>query len=185
LVAEEITTRFFNVVQLLSNAVPIVGIQANIVQVGDVNALHFTTIINSYQEPEEEEDFQPASEKYWLENYPVARECARWYRDLLARICGDVFEKFGKSVITLYVDGLVRAAVWPKKNDRAWVTISKLNEGDLAQAEEQLNREGVPFFRKGDQLKFDVTVQQLKEKQGAHEWIAKRLAPQHLINEKN
>ena len=38
LVAEKITSRFFNVVQLLSRAVPIIGIQANIVQVGDVNA---------------------------------------------------------------------------------------------------------------------------------------------------
>ena len=36
LVAEKITSRFFNVIQLLSKAVPIVGIQANIVQVGEV-----------------------------------------------------------------------------------------------------------------------------------------------------
>jgi hypothetical protein len=35
LVAERITSRFFNVVHLLSKAVPIVGIQANIVQVGE------------------------------------------------------------------------------------------------------------------------------------------------------
>ena len=34
LVAEQITSRFFNVVHLLSMAVPIIGIQANIVQVG-------------------------------------------------------------------------------------------------------------------------------------------------------
>ena len=35
LVAEEITSRFFNVVHLLSMAVPIIGIQANIVQIGE------------------------------------------------------------------------------------------------------------------------------------------------------
>ena len=35
LIAEEITNRFFNVVHLLSMAVPVIGIQANIVKIGD------------------------------------------------------------------------------------------------------------------------------------------------------
>ena len=55
LVAEEITNRFFNVVHLLSRAVPIVGIQANIVEVGEVKALHFTKVIDSFEEPEEDD----------------------------------------------------------------------------------------------------------------------------------
>src|SRR6266851_5657217 len=55
LVAETITSRFFNVVHLLSKAVPIIGIQANLVEVGAVKGLHFTKVIDSYEEPEEEE----------------------------------------------------------------------------------------------------------------------------------
>src|SRR5438105_2257577 len=39
LVAEKITSRFFNVVQLLSKAVPIIGIQANMLQIGESTAL--------------------------------------------------------------------------------------------------------------------------------------------------
>src|SRR5262249_27612288 len=111
LVAERITSRFFNVVQLLSKAVPIIGIQANIVQVGESQALHFTTMIDSYQELEEEEVLQQTDEKYWLDNYPAALDCARWYRELLTRLSGDVPVKFGKTMITLYVGGIVRVAV--------------------------------------------------------------------------
>ncbi len=95
LVAEEITGRFFNVVQLLSMAVPIIGIQANIVEVGAVRALHFTKVIDSYEEPEEDEGRQPTyDEKHWVETAPWTLECARWYKDLLARFYGDIPIKY-------------------------------------------------------------------------------------------
>jgi hypothetical protein len=180
LVAERITSRFYNVVQLLSQAVPIIGIQANILQVGDVTALHFTTIINSYQEVEDEEVGQETDEKFWLGNYPNVLECARWYRDLLGKHTGDVRIKFGKTMITLYVGGTVRVAVLPKK-DGAVLSVEKFNEEELAEAEDYLNGGGLVFTRKGAHLEFRVNVQQLKEKQAAHDWIAQRLAPQRGV----
>ena len=122
LVAERITNRFFNVIQLLSRAVPIVGIQANIVQVGEVKALHFTTIIDSYEEPEEEEALQqPSDEKDWFENHPGALECARWYREVLAKFYGDVPMKFGKTMITVSLGGRVRVGIWPRKGQGRWL----------------------------------------------------------------
>jgi hypothetical protein len=173
LVAERITSRFFNVVQLLSNAVPIIGIQANVVQVGEARALHFTTIINSYQEPDEVD--VETDEKYWLASYPAALECARWYREILSKYCGDVRAKFGKTVITLSVGGIVRVSVRPQKRVGAVVVVEKLREEELTEADAYLNREGVVSTRKADQLKLGVNVQELKEKQPAHEWVAQRL----------
>jgi hypothetical protein len=182
LVAERITSRFYNVIQLLSKAVPIVGVQANIVQVGEVRALHFTTIIDSYEEPEEEEELQqPSDEKDWLENHPRALECARWYRDLLAKFYGTVPMKFGRTVITLYVDGLVRVSVKQQK-DRAVVKISRLDDV-FAETVDFLTKEGVAFTPKGNEsIKFKVDLQQLKNHQGAHERIAQRLAPHQLTS---
>jgi len=55
LVAEVINNRFFNVVHLLSMSVPIIGIQANIVELNGFKGLHFTKIVDSYEEPEEGE----------------------------------------------------------------------------------------------------------------------------------
>ena len=168
-------------VHLLSKAVPIVGIQANIVQVGETRALHFTTVIDSYQEPEEEESTQETDEKYWLERSPAALECARWYSEMLARYYGGVPMKFGKTVITLYVGGTVRVAVFPKKANRAVISLEKFSEEDIAEAEAYLNKQGAAFTRKDDCLKFTVNLQQLKDKQAAHEWVVQRLAPQHLV----
>src|SRR5947207_2852249 len=42
----------------------------------------------------EKSDGQTHDEKHWQDNYPVAVECARWYRDLLSRYHRDVRAKF-------------------------------------------------------------------------------------------
>jgi hypothetical protein len=52
LVAEKINRRFYNVIHLLSDTVPIIGIQAELIKVENRTVLHFTKIIDSYEEPE-------------------------------------------------------------------------------------------------------------------------------------
>ena len=55
LVAEHMNRRFFNVIQLLSLTIPIIAIQANIVEADGKRLLHFTKILDVYQELEAEE----------------------------------------------------------------------------------------------------------------------------------
>ena len=54
LIAERITKRYFNVIQILSNNVPLIAIQANIIEIEDNKSLHFTKILDAYEEPEED-----------------------------------------------------------------------------------------------------------------------------------
>jgi len=49
LVAEHINRRFFNVIHLLSNAVPIIAIQASLVESNGTKSLFFTTVLNTYE----------------------------------------------------------------------------------------------------------------------------------------
>jgi hypothetical protein len=186
LVAEEITSRFFNVVHLLSMAVPIVGIQANIVQLGEVKGLHLTKVIDSYEEPEEEETPQQTyDEKHWIDNYPGALNCALWYKDLLTRFYADVPTKYFESYISFTVGGIARAWVHKRRNDRALIEV-KYVEGDFAEAVDHLNKEGMAFVTRSNKyLTFNVNLEQLKEKQTDHEWIVQRLAPQHVIKPKS
>jgi hypothetical protein len=181
LVAEEITTRFFNVVQLLSRSVPFIGIQVKIAQVGDVRALDFTIIINTSAEDEDDEDDGPEiSEKDWRDKYPAAHECAMWYKDLLTKAGGDVRAKFSKGWITLYVRGKVRASVPARKNNRAQIYIQKLNEKDLEEAETRLNVERTIFTRtEENHLVFTGNLNELKATIMAHEWIAERIAKEN------
>lgn len=182
LVAEKITSRFFNVVQLLSLAVPIIGIQANVLQVDEYQALHFAKLIDSYEEPEEDEPIQQTyDEKHWIDNYPGALECARWYKNLLARYYGDISIKYFESYMSMIVGGIARVWVNKRKNDRAFIEVKYVEE-NLGEAIDYLNKEGVPFSPKGDWgLTFNVNHQQLNEREAVHEWIIQRIAPKFLI----
>lgn len=67
IVAEEITSRFFNVIRLLNRAVPIIALQLNAFQFGDSIVLHFTKVLDVYEMPEDDED-APAEQvdrRYW------------------------------------------------------------------------------------------------------------------------
>lgn len=186
LVAEQITSRFFNVVHLLSMAVPVIGIQVKIVQIGDAKALHFTKVIDSYEEPEDEESDQPSfDEKHWVDKYPGTLECARWYRDLLARFYGDIPTKYFEFYLSFTIGGIARVWVNRRKNDRALIEV-KYVEQDIAEAEDYLNKLGIVFgtYRE-KKLTFNVNLQQLKDKKLVHEWIVQKIAPQHLVQPKD
>lgn len=60
LVAENINRRFFNVIHLLSHSVPIIAIQASLIESNGVRSLFFTTVLNTY---EELDDGTPAEEQ--------------------------------------------------------------------------------------------------------------------------
>jgi hypothetical protein len=162
-------------------AVPMIGIQANIVQVGEVRGLNFTKVIDSYEEPEEEETPQQAyDEKHWVTNYPVALECARWYKALLERLYGAVPTKYFESYISLSVGGTARVWVTKRKGDRAFIEV-KHGEDNFQEAVDYLNQEGVSFnVRGGKYLTFNVNGQQLKDKAASHEWLASRLSPDNM-----
>jgi hypothetical protein len=181
LVAEEITNRFFNVVHLLGMAVPMIGIQANIVQVGEVRGLHFTKVIDSYEEPEEGDPLQQAyDEKHWIDNYPGTLECARWYKSLLEKLYSEVPTKYFEHYISLSVGGTARVWVNKRKDDRAFIEM-KHGEENFQDAVDHLNKEGVSFtMRSGKYLTFNVNVQQLKDRAAIHEWLAARLSSENL-----
>lgn len=68
IVAEEITSRFFNVIRLLNRAVPILAIQLSAFRLENEVVLHFTRVLDTYEfgaEPEDEEPTEPVDKGYW------------------------------------------------------------------------------------------------------------------------
>jgi len=181
LVAEEITNRFFNVVHLLGMAIPIIGIRVNIIEVAGVRGLHFTKVLDSYEEPEEEEPTQRVfDEKHWADNYPGALECAKWYRALLEKLYGDIPTKYFESYITLTVGKIARIWINKRKNDRAFIYLKYAQEDDFQEATDRLTKEGFSFKPDGKYIAFNVNLQQLKERAATHEWLASKLSPENL-----
>ena len=67
LIAERITKRFFNVIQILSGSVPLIAIQVNVIKSHGGYSLHFTKILDVYEEPDDEvsQDGDSFDEAYW------------------------------------------------------------------------------------------------------------------------
>jgi len=181
LVAEQITNRFFNVVQLLSLAVPIVGIQATMVEVNGARALHFNKVLDTYEEPEETETQQQGyDENYWIKNHAGTLECAKWYRSLMENLYGDIPAKYFEWYVSLLVGGVARVWVNRRKNDRAFIQI-KVGTDNLQETADYLNAKGVQFTTQAwGAVNFNVNLQQLKDNAEIHEWLASKLAPEHL-----
>lgn len=67
IVAEDITSRFFNVISLFNGFIPIVAIQVSAIKVGDAVTLVFTRILDQMQVTvdDEEEDAESTDRSYW------------------------------------------------------------------------------------------------------------------------
>lgn len=68
IVAEEITSRFLNVISLFNGVIPLVAIQMQALRVGEHMSLVFTTVLNEMQlglVDEDEEVQVPADRQYW------------------------------------------------------------------------------------------------------------------------
>jgi len=68
IVAEEITSRFFNVIALINRAIPLIAFQLIATKWEDKIFLTFTKILDVYQEPEDEEDIpgEIVDRNYWV-----------------------------------------------------------------------------------------------------------------------
>jgi hypothetical protein len=178
LVAEVINNRFFNVVHLLSLSVPIIGIQANIVEFGGQRALHFTKIIDSYEEPEEEHKSQQVfDEKHWQEKCPWSLDRALWYENLLESVYGSIETQYFDWYISFTIEGTARVWVNQRKKDRAYIEV-RLGEDHFQQTVDYLNNSGVSVRqRNGRDLNFTVNLLQLNEHKDVHEWLAARIVP--------
>lgn len=181
LVAEKITSRFFNVVHLLSKAIPIVGIQANIVQVGQSTGLLFTKIIDFYEEPEEDVALQETfDEGHWITKYPATLACANFYKALLEKLYGATMIKYFEEYLSLSVGGKARVWINKRRNERALIQL-RIRDDKLQETTDRLNQEGISFRSKGaEYVEFNVNAQQLQDKALLHEWLASRLSPSDL-----
>jgi len=67
IVAEEITSRFFNVIRLLNRAVPIIALQLNAFQFNENVVLHFTKVLDVYEMPDDEPEApeEQVDRRYW------------------------------------------------------------------------------------------------------------------------
>lgn len=105
LIAESFERRYFNVIQLLSLTVPMIAIQADLLEVGTEKILNFTKVLDVYVEPEDEEDANPVTENTWKEKASWTLDTANIHLELLKEVEKNIEIKYTQSYISLVING--------------------------------------------------------------------------------
>jgi hypothetical protein len=124
IIAEDITSRFLNVISLFNGAIPLIAIQMKAIEFGENVSLLFTTVLNQMPlgfDDEEEEDTSEATDRNFWEQKRGSKETvamADKILELLKTISVDFELKYTKNYIGVaennHVNNFVRLI--PQKN---------------------------------------------------------------------
>lgn len=111
LIAESFDRRYFNVIQLMSLNIPMIAIQADLLEVNGERILNFAKIIDIYIEPEEnDEDLKQVNESTWNKDAPWTNSTAKELFNSLKEKQNGINLRYTQSYISINIDG--RNAYW-------------------------------------------------------------------------
>ena len=111
LIAESFDRRYFNVIQLMSLNIPMIAIQADLLEVDGERVLHFSKIIDIYIEPEEdEEDLKQVNESTWNNDSAWTNTNAKELFNFIKVKNERTSFRYTQSYISLNIDG--KNAYW-------------------------------------------------------------------------
>ena len=153
LVAESITRRFFNVIQLLSHSIPIIAVQVNLIESGGHKALHFSKVLDTYEELDDGTgDGETYDEAFWRKKATWTIEAARALLDAI----GDMFDspsiRFVKNYIAINVLG--NNYFWfHKRSANKSLFGFRISEDHLEEVSKLLDEQNISFVQKRNRIK--------------------------------
>ncbi len=103
LIAESFERRYFNVVQILSLNIPMIAIQADLLEVGKEYVLNFTKILDIYEEPSDIEEVDPVTETTWQKKSKWTLNLAKQFLENLPNEKAKL--NFTQSYISIIING--------------------------------------------------------------------------------
>jgi hypothetical protein len=148
LVAETITRRFFDVIQLLSLSIPVIAVQANMIVANAQKVLHFTKILNAYEEPEDDvgASNETCDEAWWRTKSISTVEASRTLQKILAPVYGQVDLRFAKGYVALNTGGYNQFWLEGRTGNKSLLSIW-FDESCVEDACKLLNQDGFPYRR--------------------------------------
>lgn len=165
IVAEEITSRFFNVIRLLNQAVPIIALQLNALRFGDTIFLQFTKVLDVYESVDEVEESggEQADQHYWEKRAnPASLEAANGIISMLPSQNGSPRVTYNRGHIAVGTVGRNFCWLHPRKSLHCHVEL-KLATERRDESLRKLEEAGVaatPY--KKDLIKFKITKKDLE-----------------------
>ena len=107
LVAERITRRFFNVIQLLSNSIPIIAIQVSLLAIDGKKTLFFTKVLDPYVEADDgtSGDGRPHTREDWIRKAKWTLDAADSLMEATSNILGAPVLNYLQNYVAITVGG--------------------------------------------------------------------------------
>jgi hypothetical protein len=156
LIAEVITRRFFNIIQMLSHAIPIIAVQANMIDANGQKILHFSKVLDTYEEPEEPggEVIEEINEEYWRNESPWALEAAYALKKALENIFPNLIMHFVKEYIAININKSNYLRLRKRSEPKSRLSFRLNDDTCLTQAIRQLDEAGISYNKKNQSLRF-------------------------------
>ncbi len=165
IIAEEITSRFLNVISLFNKTIPIIAIQLNALQLNNNIVLNFTRVLDLIQRPDDDTggDVEPSDRNYWLKKSSEdVLKIVDLYSDLLKQINPSFSLNYTKRYIGVKDQYKSNNMVvfWPK---RSFLRIGTKNENKEFWLN-KLEEAGITVFkeRKSDRVHLRATHDEIK-----------------------
>jgi hypothetical protein len=148
IIAETITTRFFNVIYLMNRAIPIVAIQLDALKLGDDLILHFTKVLDVYETPEDTIALaaEPTNRAYWES---LANPKSMASIDAVIGLCKEIYPElkvtFNKGHIALGTQRQQFCWLHARKKQAQCYAYLSVGEDNKERAGNLLAQAAVPF----------------------------------------
>jgi hypothetical protein len=168
LIAEDVTSRFLNVIGLFNSAIPIIAMQISALRIGDSVALSFAKVVDLLVRGEDDEDEQGGGQSdrsYWekkasKESLAVADQCL----DLLREIDSTLSLKYNKYYVGLQDPYRARNFVLFRGKKTTLRIEARITEQDVwMQRLEEAGIEVLPGQKKRARLVFKIAKDDVKK----------------------
>ena len=157
LIAEAFNRRYFNVIQLLSLNVPMIAIQADLLEVGKEKVLTFTKVLDVYVEPEDDDDTNPVTENTWNDKSSWTLDTAKKHLEILKETVKNIELKFTQSYISIVINGKNNYQ-YDKRTKPNSITWFNVREEEKADAIKKLLEDNEIVFNYNKYKDFSFTI---------------------------
>lgn len=107
LVAEHINRRFFNVIHMLSHSIPIIAVQASLLDINGKRSLYLTKVLDTYEEIDDGTslDDKTYNREYWLKRSKSTLEAAESLLNITRVALGEPVLNYVKYYVGINVSG--------------------------------------------------------------------------------
>ena len=164
LVAESITRRYFNVIQLLSHAIPVIAIQANIIEVNGIKSLNFVKVLDTYEEIDDGTSLsnETYDEAYWVIKAQRVIDFAKALQNIASDIVGETTRGYTKHYISLGLFNLHYMRLQKRSGGKVSVGF-RVTDSSIDEAIGLLDENDISYIYKRKTLRFTTSQAYLKE----------------------